>query len=410
VGEAVRQPARRSPSGRDAALAPSLATALAQLLPGRDETALLTTLLHRGESARAAWQRFCAAVPDLPSAFRLDSGGWKRLSPLLLVALRESAVEADAALRTVLRTAYLREELRSRAYREVAGVVLGALRDAGLRFLVLKGAALSETVYGSPVLRHAHDVDLLVASADAGVAAEVMARAGLVAGRPLRDDQGRRFQHRSGLPFLLHRRLHRLSYYRADFDTLWARAAAARVADVEVRVPGDADQLLHVLGHAASSASRATLQWVADAWMLLHAAGGVDWAEFPARVRESRLELPVYTLLSYLGRELAAPVPGPALDGLGDLAARARGGRRDVALLGVRQRPVEAASPGPAARDWRTRLTLLRWRTLPSPEYMRWRYGSSRSAAALPILYLERFVDYAGRRLAGVVRRCFATV
>jgi hypothetical protein len=410
VGEAVRQPARRRPSGRDAALAPALATALAQLLPGHDETALLTTLLHRGESARAAWQRFGAAVPDLPSAFRLDSGAWKRLSPLLLVALRESAIEADAALRTVLRTAYLREELRSRAYREIAGVVLGALRDAGLRFLVLKGAALSETVYGSPVLRHAHDVDVLVASADAGVAAAIMGRAGLAAGRPLRDEQGRLFQHHSGLPFLLHQRLHRLSYYRADFDALWGRAAAARVADVEVRVPDDADQLLHVLGHASSSASRDTLQWVTDAWMLLHAAGGVDWAEFPARVRESRLELPVYTLLRYLGRELAAPVPGAALDALGDLAARARGGRRDVALLGVRQKPVDAASPGPAARDWHTRLTLLRWRTLPSPEYMRWRYGSSRWAAALPILYLARIVDYAGRRLGGVTRRRSATV
>jgi hypothetical protein len=374
----------------------SLSWALSQLLPGREETWLLRALLHRGDRAREAWETLCRRAPE----FQMDSGGRKRLSPLLLVALRENGIEAKAPLLTVLRTAYLREELRSRAYREILGEVLATLRRHRLRFLVVKGAALSETVYPDPILRHAHDVDLLVAPRDAIDAAELMKRAGLAPERSLPGDQGRQFRHGSGLPFLLLRRLYRLSYYPADFEALWTGAAEGRVAGVEVRVPGTAEQLLHALGHASYCSSRATLLWVTDAWMLLAAPGGVDWTVFLRRVEESRLELPAYTMVQYLRTELEAAVPDMALAELRNRAARASRASRDVALLGIRQH--RGLRQQPTTRQWRRRLDLLRWRLFPSGDYLAWAYQPR--PALLPFLYLTRPLGHLIKRLGAVER------
>jgi hypothetical protein len=340
-------------------------------------------------------------VPDLPALFRADTGGRKRLAPLLLVALRESELEAAPPLLTVLRTAYLREELRARMYRQILGEVLAALRDHGVEFLVLKGAALAETVYRHPVLRHAHDVDLLVAARGAPEGARALMDAGLAWGSALDGGLGEEVRHPSGLPVRLLRRLYRLSYYSSDLAALRARAVTARIASVEVRVPGRADHLVHAIGHASYCPSRSTLLWATDAWMLLGAPGGVDWDAFLERVEASRLELPVHIMLGYLGRELGAAVPERILDELGTLAARAGRIRRDVALFGARQ--ARAGPPqlsGAPAGEWRQRLDVLRWQIWPSRDYMRWAYGPA-APARLALLYLTRLLSGLCQRLAG---------
>ena len=89
-------------------LDPALRRALSTILPGREERALLRILLLDGEPAREAWADFRRSVPDLPALFRTDTGGRKRLAPLLLRALRRLEVEDDPELMTVLRTAWLR--------------------------------------------------------------------------------------------------------------------------------------------------------------------------------------------------------------------------------------------------------------------------------------------------------------
>lgn len=379
----------------------SLAWALSPLVPGELDTALLTALLHRGERARRAWRTFRSRVPDVPSVFRTDTGDRRRLAPLLLVAVRENAIEAEPALLTALRTAYLREELRVRAYRDIVRPALVALRDGGLPFLVLKGAALSETVYAHPVLRHAHDCELLVADADVGKASGILTRAGLAWTRRLRDDQGEELRHASGLPFLLLRNPYRLSYYSADFETIHARGETARVAGVDVRVPSGADHLVHALGHASYSSARSSLVWAVDAWMLI-AARAVDWDAFVAGVKQSRVELPTCTLLSYLSAGLQAEVPPSVLADVGRLAARADAARRDVALFGAR-----AGTGGPLSRgsrgEWRQRLDVLRWRLFPSTEYLRWAHPSARPGL-LPLLYVMRPGRYVLGRCAGMLR------
>lgn len=400
---AVSATAHPDPLGR------SLGWTLDRLLPGPGDTQLLLAVLHRGEEAVEAWQSFRASIPEHRSLFRTDTGWRKRLSPLLLLALREGEIEADASLLTLLRTAYVREELRERIYREILGDVLDRLREVGVRFLVLKGAALSQTSYPDPVLRHAHDIDLLLPPQDVDAAAHGLLEMGLRRVGRLSGGQGWDLRHSSALPVLLHTELFRLSFYRADFESLWERARGARLADRSVRVPCFSDQLLHSLGHASYCPSRSTLLWVTDAWMIMNRSHDLDWSLFVTAAARARLQLPVFVMLRYLREELEAPVPESTLLELGRMAGRADAVHRDVALLGARSRLRRAES---ARREspgtWRHRLAEAWWQLFPSRAYLRWAYASRRPMP-LPVLYLSRPLTHAvevlrwkGRRASSV--------
>lgn len=384
-----------------------LARALGRILPGRDETLLLRAILHRGEPAREAWDAFRGPVRDLPALFRTDTGNRKRLSPLLLASIRENRLEADPGLATVVKTATLREELRVDAYRRIAGEVYAALHDEGVPFVVLKGAALMETVYAEAAYRHAHDIDLLLPEGALDRAAARLRALGLVDAPALPWGQGLDLRHATELPVLLTRRLFRIPFYRGGHATVAERGADWRLGEGPLlRRPDATDALLLALGHASYCPGRSNLLWAVDAWMLLRGIEAVDWDALPERAREMRVELPVAMMLDYLGSELDAPVPEGVAGALRAGVEGAGGIRRDVALFGARQ--AQGAHPeleGRPRTPWRERLTLLRWELLPSREYVSWAYGRP-PAVLLPLIYLARpFSALAERARWAVVRR-----
>lgn len=381
-------------------LGPSLSWALSRVLPGREETWLLRSLLHRGPSAREAWQAFASSVGDLPALFRTDTGGRKRLSPLLLASVRENDLPADPGLLTILRTARLREELRLEAFRAIARGALDALRAARVPFFLLKGTALAETVYPEAPLRHAHDVDLLVGEKDLERARDALVEAGLTLRRTLPDGRGLELRHSSDTPVLLLTRLYRHPFYRSSLEALRARAREAEAGPLgRVRILSPADDLLHALGHASYCPSRSTLLWTTDAWMILRSPDAVDWDAFTGAVIESRLEVPIWVMLRYLAEEIDAPIPDEALEQAARLAADAGKLRRDVALYGARGRrgrhPRLSALERPG---WIDRLNLWRWELLPSRPYVDWAYGNP-APAVVPFIYLMRPITFAAERL-----------
>lgn len=377
----------------NAAARATLDAALHSLLPGDAETWLLRTCLWSGGDGRGAWREFQAREQDLPALFRMDTGGLKRLGPLLAAALSRNDAEAPPELLTVLRTAWVREELRAEAYQGILGEVVGALNAAAVPFLVLKGAALGPALYGEPALRHAHDIDLLVPPEEAERAAVAAAAADFHPMPPPHPDTATAdwallLQHPSGLPLQLLRRLFRVSHYRSDWDSLWERSEpSAALAGAATLSP--ADHLLHACGHAAYCPGRSSLLWACDAYLLIARQPGLDWDIFLAATRQARIELPLSTLLSYLAHELRAPVPEPVLDAL-RAAPISSSLTRDLALYGARQRRgggiglLLHGAPGRGAR-----LRLARWLLFPSADYLRWTRGGAGSSA-LPLQYLLR--------------------
>lgn len=394
----VSTPSTRSTPGATAA------RALSAILPSPDQTSLLRACLLSGERATEAWAAYEREVGDVVHVFREDTRGLKMLGPLLYGNVHRSALATSPRVLTVLRTAHLREELRSREYRRIVGQVLSTLGVAEIPALVLEGAALGEVVYADPVLRHSHDAEFLLREADLPRAASALAARGL--GRVAFANHARVVvEHPSSLPLVLQRDLFFERLYCSLTDGAWAESERHAIAGVPARVLSPIDNLLHVCGHASSSPTRDSLLWVCDAWLLTTQQPGLDWDRLIRRAAASHLLLLVSVVLDYLARELDAAVPEPVLARLRAAAIQVSPVTRDVALFGARASgrsgltALLRAAGGP-----RERLRLLRWLLFPSAAYMRHAYGLA-GAAWLPLYYVYRALRYLGARLRFGVQR-----
>ena len=377
--------------------APALADTLSVILPTEQQTWLLRACLHSGDAGREAWEVWRAQTGDLRRGIR-DGPGTRRLLPLLFSRLRRNGVEPDGALLTLLRVAQHREELRTTTVVGICRDVISELSAGGIAAILLKGAALAGTVYDDWVLRHCHDVDVFVRRNDLLPAARTLIAAGF---RPLEGPGDRaagdfKLAHARGLPVELHTRPFRPPSGEAQEAGLWSRTRTALVAGVPARILSPADSLLHVCGQAAYSPSRASLVWVCDAWHIIGRYPDLDWDALLGSAVAGHLALPLYVTLGYLAAELGAPVPETVL---GQLSAAARTDLlgRECALTGAR-----AGQDGSFRNLFRntggrrSRAEILKWMLLPSPRYLRWRYGES-DPRFVSLYYLRRPLRYGAR-------------
>jgi hypothetical protein len=365
----------------------ALRDAMGAVMPDPLETSLLRACLLSGDAGREAWQRVERDSGDLRELFRADHGSRKRLGPLLAWAVRRNAIPADPALLTVLRTSHLREELRSEIYCGILSQVLGRLEALDIRVLVLGGAAFGSTLYDAPVLRHSHDIDLLVGEADVDRAAHDLESCGFRRTGPSQ------LEHRRSLPVNLHRRLLPAEDGEFSFAGVWSRRRRAQVGDHSGFVLSPGDSLFQVLGRAALSPNRRSLQWVCDARMLVDRMDERDWSVFVDQVSTTRLALWYWVMLDYLALALGAGVPASVRSAIQAQAAGAGPVERDLALYAAR---ADSGSSGMQqvlrGSSAAVRARLLAWLLFPSPGYMRSAYGSRG-----PATYLRRLLSYATR-------------
>ncbi len=85
------------------------------------------------------------------------------LSPLLYRFVTDNNIESDENDLRVLHTLALRHRIHARTRNNVLKRILDLLDETGNAVIVLKGAALSHTLYASPELRPMGDIDLLLA-------------------------------------------------------------------------------------------------------------------------------------------------------------------------------------------------------------------------------------------------------
>ena len=383
---------------------------LGVILPDDTETRLLRALLHDGDSAREAWREWCDAVGGPLDAFKGERLGQKSLLPLLHAAVERNSLIVDDAVASWLRAAYFREELRGNAYRRILGETLAAIAPGAGQPppIVLKGCALSETVYDDPGTRHSHGIELLLRDEEVERIVDLLPGAGFA---PARRHQLRRhdrfqlyWQHAAGLPLELRTRLFDIPrYIRGDIHVVWQRAQP--LPGFPALQLGPEDALLHVLGNAVTSGSRISLRWVCDAWLLLRRRAEFDWDSFVASVGDAKLGLPVSIVIRYLAEALQAQVPARVRDALDRLAAGTDFVGHEIAAMGAlvgshaRVRRLIVTRP-----DWSTRLALVRCFLAPSTACVA-EMGWVTQARQLPLYYLMRPLGYVGRRLARLAVR-----
>jgi len=372
-------------------VSPRLWTQLGPLLPDARQTSFLRACVT--DDAAAAWARWRGAAGDEGPALRRELAAFGSLLPLLRFNLERNGVAVEGSLATLLRTAQLTEELRWDRYRAICASAFDVLHEAAGPFVVLKGAALAETVYPFPVLRHSDDVDLLLHAADLPRAAAACGARGWQPTPPSDPPSVYHWpllRHESGLPLELHFRL-LPPFYTLPHADLWARADRAAIAARDVAVLSPADALLHVCAHAMLGGPN--VRWVPDAWFIVQRHADLSWPLLLSTARASRLALPLYLALSYLAQEIGLPVPADALESLRASAARTDVRGRSAIRLGI-------PPPAGTAREiwasgssaWR-RLGMLLRRAFPPPlEYalrhdLRW--------WQLPAAYVRRLARHA---------------
>jgi hypothetical protein len=332
------------------------------------------------------------------------------LLPLLFRAVRTHSIEVSNAFLTILKTASLREELRTKTYRVIARRVLSVLANREYPAIPIRGVVLGETVYPDPALRHSHDIEILVGDGDPDEVGRSLIAAEFSPSRTLSRSGPNEFVHPSGLPLVLHRGLFEIPFYNEGLQVMKARARTELILDTRVPILSPADTLLHICGHAACSVRRDSHRWVGDAWFTIDRYRDLDWELLLAAARQAHLALPLLVMLPYLREQLDSPVPVAFLDRLAQAASRTPPIGRELALHGARLSPRGGFRHLiREAGHWHGRLQVVRWMLSPSRAYVSWVSGRRRSWL-VSAEYVARPVRYGSRRTRSVLMRVVRSI
>lgn len=254
---------------------------------------------------------------------------------------------------------------RSRMALAESTPMLGALVEAGIGVMLLKGGARLAAEPEAERMRVAHDLDILVPQADFVRAMELLFDAGWQAAsgesrlRLLARAPSIRamnfFRSRAG-DIDLHQWTCGEGRAHAGAEArLWAQAQPAVFLGVPVLVPSATDRLILALAGSGRDA-HAHSDWLVDCARIVAEPPGPDWARLVAALEELESVVPAQVALTYLHFHLGVPIPAGALESL--LTARGPAGplRRIPDLLQARPRsnwgPVSWLARG-LAKQWR---------------------------------------------------------
>jgi hypothetical protein len=263
-----------------------------------------------------------------PTALAVPEEAW-RFALAELTAQRVTGLAVASLDRGLLRLRPEQaEELRAAHRLAMAAVVrlerlllsvVGALEEAGVLAVVLKGAALARSFYPAPWWRAYGDLDVLVPTRDWDRACSVLGDLGLRRLRPeprpgfdLRFGKGATFEDEGGLQVDLHRTLAQGPFglwIRAD--ELFEGVRGFPLADRTLLRLDDTLSLLHVCVHASVGRSAPLLMPLRDVLQVAW-SGQVDWDRLEAAARRWRLVGPVGLAFRLASEALEVAPPDPA--------------------------------------------------------------------------------------------------
>jgi len=367
---------------------------------------LFLCLLGRWDPAALETARTFAAQVDLNWHSVSQVARIEGLGPLLYPVVRGQNL-VPPSLQEDWRVLYYLNVVRNTHLSNELREVVRHLAAEGIVVIVLKGVALSETVYGNPGLRPMSDLDLLVRRRDVRDALDALAPFGY---RPstiepfsdkFADWEIKRVLYKNGpVPAVLdlHWCLFSSDYhqYTLSTDWFWETALPAPILGTPCSVLGPEGQILHLCAHLAyhhGQKDAPQLLWLHDvAEVIRYYQTKIDWAQVLDRAKAYDLVLPLQLVLTRVVEEWHAPVPNDIQEKLHLL-------RPSPTEVRVFNWCAAGCSPGVAEnlwtvlvgmRDWRRRFAYA-WRNLfPSPAYMRERYGISHSML-VPLYYPYRW-------------------
>jgi Uncharacterised nucleotidyltransferase len=241
------------------------------------------------------------------------------VAPLIYHSLQQSGVTdpIPPGAAKALRDAYCLNAARNTLLYTELGRILTMLRDQNVEVIVLKGAALAETVYAHRALRPMSDIDLLVRSERlAHVEAKLLEMGyGLDTSMKPHHQYHWVFTKNASPKVEIHWHLHRpTDPFSVDIEGCWNRAESAIIGGVDALVFSPADLLLHLCQHFGHHKFGGGIRPLCDiSTAANHYADLIDWMEV-ARISAQWGMNPCAFVVLELARELLeAPIPADFL-------------------------------------------------------------------------------------------------
>lgn len=267
--------------------------------------------------------------------------------------------------------------------------VVSHLTAEGVPVILLKGAALAETVYRNASVRPMVDLDLLVRKEDVPTALRVLSALGY---EPAQAEfrAGYLFTYNNEIvlveigevkaPIEIHWSLFAPRYYQhaVPMDWFWQTALPVRIGNASAWMLGPEAQVLHLCGHLLlhhGSEKRLRLLWLHDvAEVIAFYQEQIDWNQVLARAQAYDLVLSLQEILTRVGDEWHAPIPPDVLEQLRALRP-SRDEERSFAWLTTVDRPAQRFWTDLASvSGWGPRLRFVWYNLFPSAGYMQRRY------------------------------------
>ncbi len=306
-------------------------------MPTERQALLVRAALLNGEQAIDAWSRWKAAG----DVERIDDGS-SALLPLVYRNLADLGVSDPTVKRAqqAYKITWLENERR---FREIAGL-LEALNTAGIKTMLLKGAALALLYYRDLGLRSMGDVDLLVRPEQVRDAVALLQTRGFCVLRHSASvlTDVHLFSRKAinlaseTVPKLdLHWRAMREIRSESEEAAFWESATAVALCGVPTRAMNAADQVLHVCVHEARWCPSPLPRWMTDVVVIFRETGSAfDAARLVECARRLELVSPVKEALECLAANVPDVVPLELVRALGEVSPT----RRDEREYAVRCR------------------------------------------------------------------------
>jgi putative nucleotidyltransferase-like protein len=284
--------------------------------PTHDQELLLRAALLQGQPALEFWNEWRHKV-DIDV---IDYGS-HRMIPQVYRNMQRLGVKDPLMDR--LKGVYRYYLYKNEILMHRIGPLLAAFEDAGIKTMVLKGAALIQLYYRESGLRPMLDADVLVHTQQAEQAMELLSklrwksvyhdrpqiRIPIQHSTPFEDDGGRQVD--------LHWHLFWECFNANDEDDYWEHAIPIQIGITQTLALNPTAQLLHVCWHGARWNEVPPIRWVADAMAIIGGTNEkINWESLLKKAQKHRITLPIKDSLEYLKKTFDAPVPASLLESL----------------------------------------------------------------------------------------------
>lgn len=327
----------------------------------------------------------------------------ERLGPLLYSILRDRNI-LPGWYEVELREIYIRYGLHNARILQSLKYIIKDFSNADLPLIVLKGAALAETVYDNIAVRPMVDVDVLVHRGDVDRSLIILDKLGYqfvdAETHPgmIAEYENELLLHKLGdfnIALELHWSLLDSPHYQVkiDMDWFWQSAETAHFSGTPGHILGVEALLLHLCSHITLHHGGEGLLWLHDvAEVLFRYHDKIDWEALLNKAKTYDLVLSMQYVINRVNSDWNMKLSVEILDKLNSLQPSDRE-RQVVNWLRATNRPVAQRFWVDLAtsENWRRRIAYA-WRNLfPGASYMRRRY-QIKNSYLLPAYYPYRWL------------------